>query len=170
MVRLWGALLVGLLFGAPVFAQARTVSLEWDANTEEDLAGYNIYRSETAGGAAYTKINPAAITATTYDDTKALAGRTYYYAATALDTAGQESGYSNEVVYLVPHPTCQPLPEYLTIQPDGFKAKEKGHLGGAPFPVMRKALLRFTEDRRNAFSVYGICLIHFGLFLPRPLH
>ena len=33
-----------------------SVSLNWDDNTEPDLAGYNVYRSTTASG-PYSKIN-----------------------------------------------------------------------------------------------------------------
>ena len=40
--------------------------------------------------------------ATTYTVTNLLAGRTYYFAVTACNTSGQESGKSNEVMYTVP--------------------------------------------------------------------
>ena len=74
------------------------VTLQWDANTEEDLAGYNIYRSlET--GANYTQLNSELITETQYEDLTPLPYTEYYYVATAVNTDELESGYSNEVPY-----------------------------------------------------------------------
>jgi len=75
------------------------VTLEWDANTEEDLAGYNIYRSLEAG-INYDQLNTTLITTTQYEDTTPLPLITYFYVATAVDTNELESGYSNEVEYL----------------------------------------------------------------------
>ena len=75
----------------------RQVALEWDDNTENDLAGYNVYRS-TAQGVQGTKINPSLITAgaSAYIDTGLAPGIPYFYVVTAVDNAGNESGVSNE--------------------------------------------------------------------------
>ena len=73
--------------------------LEWDANTEEDLAGYNIYRSLEAG-TNYGQLNTDLITTPQYEDTTPLPLTTYFYVATAVDANVLESGYSNEVEYL----------------------------------------------------------------------
>jgi fibronectin type 3 domain-containing protein len=70
--------------------------LSWNANTEPDLAGYNVYRSGTAGG-PYTKINPTLLTQNSYQDTGLTNGTTYYYVVTAVDTSDNESEYSEEV-------------------------------------------------------------------------
>ena len=67
------------------------VTLEWDANTEEDLAGYNIYRSLEAG-VNYNQLNTDLIINTQYEDLTPLSLTTYYYVATAVDTADLESG------------------------------------------------------------------------------
>lgn len=75
------------------------VLLAWDANTEEDLAGYNIYRSLEAG-VNYEQLNTNLITTTQYEDGTPLPLTTYFYVATAVDTDALESGYSNEVEYL----------------------------------------------------------------------
>ncbi|MFT5422127.1 MAG: endonuclease I/subtilisin-like proprotein convertase family protein [Candidatus Endobugula sp.] len=71
------------------------VNLDWDTNTEIDLAGYNIYRSTTSGGAT-TKINSTLVSGTNYDDSNVVANTTYYYVITATDTSGNESTLSNE--------------------------------------------------------------------------
>ena len=70
------------------------VTLNWADNTETDLAGYNVYRSEVSGG-PYTKA--ATVTVSGYTDTGLTNGTTYYYAVTAFDDSDNESGYSAEV-------------------------------------------------------------------------
>jgi len=72
------------------------INLSWAANPENDLAGYNIYRS-TSSGANYTKINSLILTNTNYQDTNIQSGTTYYYVVTAIDNLGNESIYSGEV-------------------------------------------------------------------------
>lgn len=62
------------------------VSLDWNNNAEGDLAGYNIYRSTTAGS-GYTKINANLRTTSDYIDTGRTNGVTYYYKVTAVDNA-----------------------------------------------------------------------------------
>ena len=58
-------------------------------------SGYNIYRAATAGG-PYTKVNVASITGISYLDRGLTNGAAYYYVVAALDSAGNESAYSNE--------------------------------------------------------------------------
>jgi endonuclease I/fibronectin type 3 domain-containing protein len=71
------------------------VNLDWNDNTEPDLAGYNVYRSTTSGG-PYTKLNTGLVAASAYSDTTASNGTTYYYVVTAQDTANNESNFSNQ--------------------------------------------------------------------------
>ena len=74
---------------------ATNVTLKWDANTETDLAGYRIYRSLTSG-AGYSQVGEVAAPITEFVDQNIQDG-TYFWVATAFDTSGNESGYSNEV-------------------------------------------------------------------------
>ncbi len=75
----------------------KKVTLDWDDNTEADLAGYNVYRSEVSGG-PYTKVaTVATVTLSKHNDTGLTNGTTYYYVVTAFDDSGNESGYSAEV-------------------------------------------------------------------------
>ena len=71
------------------------VNLNWDANTESDLAGYNVYRS-TMSGSGYVQLNSSVVTSAYYTDTTALNGVFYHYVVTAVDTSSNESGNSNE--------------------------------------------------------------------------
>jgi hypothetical protein len=62
-----------------------TLILLWNANTEADLIGYNIYRSNTSDS-GFTRINTLVVIDTTYIDTRLNIG-IYYYRVTALDSA-----------------------------------------------------------------------------------
>jgi predicted phage tail protein len=75
------------------------VTLAWDPNSEADLSGYRIHYGTSSG--SYTSVRDVGneLTCTV---TGLTAGETYYFAATAYNTSGLESGYSNEVVYTVP--------------------------------------------------------------------
>jgi hypothetical protein len=77
----------------------QSVSLTWDASPDIKVAGYDIYYGGASGD--YTnRINVGDMTTTTIAGLTA--GVTYYFAATAYDGLGLESGYSAEVSYLVP--------------------------------------------------------------------
>ena len=76
------------------------VSLYWKRNRELDLAGYNVYRSATHGS-GYKRINYSLIPKTKYSDQQITSGETYYYVVTSVNTAGGESGYSNEVEVII---------------------------------------------------------------------
>lgn len=77
------------------------ITLSWDANTENDLAGYRVYRGTQTGG-PYTQTGndvlcgPNDTTCCELVDLGVPDG-TYFWVATAFDVAGNESGYSNEV-------------------------------------------------------------------------
>ena len=73
-----------------------TVSLDWDDNVEEDLAGYNIYCSTTSGS-GYVKLNGSLLSNSDYTDNDVTNETTYYYVVTAVDTSDNESGYSSEI-------------------------------------------------------------------------
>ena len=88
-----------LVFVGVSIAKDVEIGLEWDANTEENLAGYGAYVGDAAGG-PYTKFDEVA-TGTeevwwTYD---AVLGTSVikYFVVDAFSTEGLRSGYSNEV-------------------------------------------------------------------------
>ena len=63
------------------------MTLTWNANTETDLAGYNVYRSASATG-PFTKLNTAVLTTPRYQDTTAPAVTTSFYQVQAVDELG----------------------------------------------------------------------------------
>jgi len=69
------------------------ISLDWNDNTEPDLDGYNVYRSETSGSYGAPL---AFVTESAYVDNDVVNGTTYYYVVTAVDQTSNESGNSNE--------------------------------------------------------------------------
>ncbi len=71
------------------------VDLIWTANTEPDLAGYNVYRSEK--GASTVRLNRGLIKTPLFRDPSVQPGREYLYRVTAVDLAGNESPASADV-------------------------------------------------------------------------
>jgi fibronectin type 3 domain-containing protein len=80
----------------PPSPAAKSLRLNWTANTESDLAGYRIYRSTTKGnyGAPVATVSPGA---TSYVASGLTPGVTYFFSITAFDKTGNESIKSNEV-------------------------------------------------------------------------
>lgn len=79
--------------------QQYSVNLSWNPSTSS-VAGYNIYRGTTPG--SYSKINPSLDANSSYTDNSVTSGVTYYYAATAVNSSGQESAYSTPIEVAIP--------------------------------------------------------------------
>jgi hypothetical protein len=77
------------------------VELTWGINSESDLAGYIVYRSDAADTPGQ-RMNPEVLPAPTYRDESAQPGRRYFYHVTAVDQAGNESASSTVVDVALP--------------------------------------------------------------------
>jgi chitinase len=96
---LLSALLISLL------ARAEEVTLAWNANTETDLAGYKIHYG-TSSCTYTTSLDVHNVT--TYTVTGLSAGQTYFFAASAYNASGLQSGHSNEVSHTIPATNAAP--------------------------------------------------------------
>jgi hypothetical protein len=79
-----------------------SVSLSWGASTST-VVGYKVYRGTQSGG-PYAAITSAPDASTAYTDSTVLAGGTYYYVVTAVDSSANESVYSNQAQAVIPTP------------------------------------------------------------------
>ncbi len=84
------------------------VSLDWDDNSESDLAGYNVHRSDVPGG-PYSKINADLLLVSEFVDSTVVNGQTYFSVVTAVDSGGNESGFSNEAAATPGEVQTQPV-------------------------------------------------------------
>jgi len=95
MKKLSLILIIVFLFAGMSFA--KDITFLWDANTEADLAGYRFYHGGSPG--VYDDFidvgNVTTYTVSIEEDCNC------YFAVTAYDTAGNESGFSNEVMDIV---------------------------------------------------------------------
>ncbi len=92
--------LVVPLSGSGSATVSHSVTLAWTPSASS-YGGFNVYRSSVSGG-PYTKVDSSVIPTPSYIDSTVLAGQTYYYVATELDSSGNESGYSSEVSASIP--------------------------------------------------------------------
>ncbi len=96
-----------------------TAYLSWTANTEPDLAGYNVYRNGS-------KLNTSALPAPYFTDTGLANSQSYLYKVSAVDLYGAESGFSPEI-------SLTPQAETLARPVLTFPASKQtpGHLASA---------------------------------------
>jgi hypothetical protein len=84
--------------GAPT-----SIDLNWEPETEQDLAGYFVYRREDE--TPWKRISgEQPLVGPGFHDTDVLSGRTYRYGVSAIDRGGHESGRSAEARETAPNP------------------------------------------------------------------
>jgi len=138
--------------GLKAVAGNQKIDLSWNANSEADLAGYNLWCSTTAG---YFLVNTGLITSTTYCHTSLVNGVTHYYKLTAVNDSGGESAYSS-VVWAVP----QSLIEVV------FQVDMRGVAGVSSVAIAQNVLAptwsttyyAMTEQTGNLTGVWKITL------------
>ena len=73
---------------------ATSIALDWTANADSDLTGYNCYRSLSQNG-PFTKVNPVPTDRISrFDDSGLSALTKYYYKLSAVDSSANESALS----------------------------------------------------------------------------
>lgn len=101
MLKLKGIILslfFALFLATPSVALAYSVSLAWDPNSEEELAGYRVFAREDGQSYNYSEPDWEG-TATTCTIGDLNSSKIIFFVARAFDTGGNESGNSNEVQY-----------------------------------------------------------------------
>jgi hypothetical protein len=161
--------MAGLLL--PVFAGvacSATVTVAWDPNPEPTVAGYNMYYGTSSG--RYTSSVDVG-SATRCAISALQEGVTYYLAVTAYDESGNQSGYSDEIVYTVPS-GADPAPS------PGSSAASGGGGGGGCFiataafgsPMAPEvALLRAFRDSCLLTNSPGRLFVEFYYWISPPI-
>lgn len=116
-----GSILILLWTG---LADAASVTLVWNKNTESDLAGYKVYMSEESGvyGAPFSLIDDKNASTAIVNFADAPNARTKFFVLTAYDLSGNESPFSSQVSKLIPGIVIvipKPSPVMLTVVATG---------------------------------------------------
>lgn len=77
------------------------VTLSWVASTSS-VVGYNVYRGTVSGGPYSSKLTSSPVATLTFTDSSVVAGQTYYYVVTAVNSSGVESADSSPASATVP--------------------------------------------------------------------
>jgi hypothetical protein len=89
--------------GTPESSEVVAIDLSWEPDTENDLAGYFVYRRDaTAGQTTATRLNTGAVPAPSFHDANVVRGHRYAYSVSAVDRTGNESQRSAEVEETAP--------------------------------------------------------------------
>lgn len=105
-------------------ATAADVVLNWNVNTESDLAGYKIYQSTISGQYGAPVATLGKVTTSTLVLPQLTVDATYFFVITAYDLSGNESGKSAEVNKLVagiPLPPSLPSPTNFRYEDGAMK-------------------------------------------------
>ena len=86
-----------ILFVSITNSFAAQVTLTWNTNNEDDIAGYKIYYGNSSRN--YNSIVDVG-KQTSYTISDLVDGNTYFVALTAYDINGNESGFSKEISYV----------------------------------------------------------------------
>ncbi len=95
------------------------VLVNWQANTGQDVAGFNLYRSASLSDkSSYVRLNEDLLSplASTFNDTLQTesSNTVFYYRVTALDAQGNEGPFSTAAIALLEDETAPSAPTSLT--------------------------------------------------------
>jgi len=104
------------------------VTLTWDANSESNIDGYNVFRSESPRG-SFVLQNAGLITGTSYLDDLVENGTQYYYVVTAVNADAEESPQSSGVTATPapPPPLGPPLGHWSFEEGTGLTTVDSGY-------------------------------------------
>lgn len=131
---------------------AAEVTLSWDKNAESDVAGYKVF-SGTSSGNYTNSIDVGNWTTCTISGLQE--GKTYYYAAKAYNTAGQESGFSNEVSYSPPIKTSSTV-NVASYTITGSSGTNGSISPSGSVPVSAGASQTFIMTPKTGYQISGV--------------
>lgn len=106
-----------------------SLTLAWDPSADPSVVGYRLY--EGAESQVYTNVQDiGSLTAVTVQSL--IPGTTYYFAVTAYDSTGLESGFSGEISYTMPTSAPQPPLLQVSVSFSEQSANEVILTGNAP--------------------------------------
>jgi hypothetical protein len=159
----WSAMSVLAMVFSPAAHAAQGAGLAWQGSSDPTVVGYNIYYGGASGN--YTNVvslgnvKGAAISGLSQ-------GATYYFAATAIDANGAESGFSTEINYTVTVTTGTQL--HVGIMPGGLYQLSGAGLVGHAYQILASTnLLTWTiigtqtADGSGSFQFTDANAIHF---------
>lgn len=161
----FGLLLSGCLFvlvllflAAPAFSA--DVTLAWNSNSEADLDGYGVYFKQGESGPPYELFGYVSLQELNDPDnpdfviTGLEQGSSYYFAVTAYDTAGNESGYSTPVCAQIGDQIL-PCPSSSSSGTSDGSAGSSGGSGGGCF-------IETASDHQNQPRILMVALSFLG--------
>jgi len=99
-------ILASIIILSSAAALSAQVTVAWDPNAEQNLAGYNLYYGFESGNYTYS-IDVGNQVSYSISDLEP--NRVYYIAATAYDIDSNESSFSEEISYLAPSGNMPPV-------------------------------------------------------------
>ena len=137
-------------------AYSSQVTLAWDANNENNLAGYIVYYGTRSG---YYANSIDVGNTTQYTISNLQAGVTYYIAVSAYNTDDYESDYSQELVYTLPD--SESTSPNLVFEPsDSTNSPLSGHyiltfdVTGITGQIAEATIRLFFENPHDRITIY----------------
>ncbi|HNX75526.1 MAG TPA: carboxypeptidase regulatory-like domain-containing protein [Candidatus Rifleibacterium sp.] len=135
----------GFVIAGPT--EMERIVLSWASNSETDLAGYNLYRSESATG-NFTRVNANPISSgvgsTTYQDEGLKIACKYYYRLKAIDVAGNESQPTATLSVVTPG-TLSENRTWLAAESPYIMQGDVRVRGGSVLTIESGCEIRFTQ-------------------------
>lgn len=139
----------GLLASDP--ATGGTLNLDWADNSEADLAGYNVYRSDD--GVSFERANLSLVSSSAYTDSGLVNGSIYYYRVTAVDSSANES-LPSATASGTPTGTAAP-PAASTVHVHDLDGAGTSQRGGAWFATVTIFVFDGNENPVSGAEVSG---------------
>jgi fibronectin type 3 domain-containing protein len=122
----------------------RFIDVAWSAPTDKDVAGFNVYRSQTSGAPMRLNDKPISAQVFQFRDSGALPGTRYDYSVSAVDKSGNEIARSepkSSVAFARPE-NQPPAPSGLRFQTD----KSNRYLSWQNSPSATRYIVYFSQD------------------------